>query len=99
MGGVAKICDIESSCLQDYDLDEKYSQEPPRRRFNVQGTMFTTAPKLILKPLERFIYPSTSPLTLLPYTNVDWIRDPTNGRSTIGLYFRFGDSLIHWCNK
>jgi hypothetical protein len=42
---------------------------------------------------------SRSSLDLYVYSDVDWVGDPTNRRSTMGYCFLLGDSLISWRSK
>ena len=38
-------------------------------------------------------------LTLQAYSDIDWVGDPTDRRSTTGYCFLLGDSLISWRSK
>ncbi|XP_028105052.1 uncharacterized protein LOC114304078 [Camellia sinensis] len=44
-------------------------------------------------------YSSSSALLLRTYSDVDWVGDPTDRRSTTGFCFFLGDSLICWHSK
>ena len=44
-------------------------------------------------------YSVQSPLVLCAFSNVDWVGNPTDRRSTTGYCFLLGSSLISWQNK
>ena len=44
-------------------------------------------------------YSAQSPLVLRAFFDADWVRDPTDRRSTTGYCFLFGSSLISWRSK
>ena len=44
-------------------------------------------------------YSIQSPLVLCAFSDVDWVGDPTDRRSTSDYCFLFGSSLISWRSK
>ena len=44
-------------------------------------------------------YSAQSPLVLRAFSDVDWVGDPTDRKSTTGYYFFLGSSLISWRSK
>ena len=44
-------------------------------------------------------YSAQSPLVLRAFSDVHWVGDPTDRKSTTGYYFFLGSSLISWRSK
>ena len=51
------------------------------------------------KPTKNTLLPFHKTLTLSTFTDVDWTRDPSDRRSTIGLLVFLGSNPISWSSK
>jgi hypothetical protein len=77
-----------------------------------QVARFQAAPKethvMVVKRIFRYLketkyfglwYPKGKEISLVAYTDVDWVGSIDNRRSTSGAYFYLGECMISWISK
>ena len=83
--------------------DLAFSVYQLRQFMQFPTTTHLEAPKRVLRyvrgTLSHGIYFSHGPLTLTPFTDIDWVGDPFDRKSTTGFMVFLGSNPISWSSK